>query len=185
MCQKSRLEPRFPPRAAAIGERQTCCAAVDLSRTKKMVLGCRVGDAIGSGCRSAGKDDIYGRSGMTGSLSVDKRRLAIGLACTVIRFLPRGGWVEGGGQAGGPGLPGLRGLPQKGAGTQAGPSNGIQQPAACWQRVWAVGAADEDPFPTSCHLRGLTSDGPGPTRLGTPARRFARPPACQPAMVSS
>lgn len=51
--------------------------------------------------------------------------------------------------------------------------------------VWAVGAADEDPFPTSCHLRGLTSDGPGPTRLGTPARRFARPPACQPAMVSS
>lgn len=59
-----------------------------LVKNQKMVLGCRVGDAIGSGCRSAGKDDIYGRSGMTGSLSVDKRGLAIGLACTVIRFLP-------------------------------------------------------------------------------------------------
>lgn len=67
-----------------------------LVKNQRMVLGCRVGDAIGSGCRSAGKDDIYGRSGMTGSLSVDKRRLAIGLACTVIRFLPS--LVVGGGR---------------------------------------------------------------------------------------
>jgi hypothetical protein len=52
-----------------------------------VVLGCQGLDAIGSGCRSAGKDDIYGRSGMTCLLSVEKRRLAIGLACTVIRFL--------------------------------------------------------------------------------------------------
>lgn len=74
-----------------------------LVKNQKMVLGCRVGDAIGSGCRSAGKDDIYGRSGMTGSLSVDKRRLAIGLACTVIRFLAilvvGGGWRQGLGRA--------------------------------------------------------------------------------------
>lgn len=43
---------------------------------------------------------------MTGSLSVDKRRLAIGLACTVIRFLAS---LEGGGgvwEAGGRGVQG-------------------------------------------------------------------------------
>lgn len=134
-----------------------------LVKNQKMVLGCREGDAIGSGCRSAGKDDIYGRSGMTGSLSVDKRRLAIGLACTVIRFLPSlvvgGGSRQGEGRARGD--QGCQGC-WAGAGTQAGPSKWFQQQAG---RVWAVGAADEDPFPTSCHLRGLTSDGPGPTRL--------------------
>lgn len=48
-----------------------------------------------------------------------------------------------------------------------------QQAWAGCQGVWAVGAADEDPFPTSCHLRGLTSDGPGPTRL-TPQAPSAR-----------
>lgn len=53
----------------------------------------------------------------------------------------------------------------------------VQQKAG---RVWVVGVADEDPFPTSCHLRGLTSDGPGPTRLA-PQHELARPPACQPA----
>lgn len=68
----------------------------------EVLLGCRGADAIGSGCRSAGRDDIYGRSGMTGSLSVDKRRLAIGLASTVIRFLASFG-VGGGVGGRGPG----------------------------------------------------------------------------------
>lgn len=41
-----------------------------------------------------------------------------------------------------------------------------------------MGAADEDPFPTSCHLSGLTSDGPGPARL---APNSGCPPARLPA----
>lgn len=126
----------------------------------EVVLGCRGGDAIGSGCRSAGKDDIYGRSDMTGLLSVDKRRLAIGLACTVIRFLAW--WWVGGWEAGG-------------RRSKEGPRAAGK---VLTDMEWAVSAADEDPFPTSCHLRGLTSDGPGPSRL---APNSGWPPARLPA----